>query len=285
MATIRNKQYLLAGSQLNDQQPNIGEYMKDSLVRDAYAFAHELFREKSYGFYPYIVHLNQVAETVYEVSNGHTSTQRLAEELAGALLHDAVEDFPDKVSLGDIEAQFGHRVRCIVELSSDATEPGVRKSTSWRKRKEAYLERLGQSPMIDPWAEDNGLLASSLVVNAADKLCNLRSTIRNLALSRKLDDKSGWRTLLNYDEGQITKGAEVQAGDLPHQQEDAFLDGFNGDWESRHWYDTQIHEIYQQLAPAVSDPRFYNLEDQYGQELQRLEKLLQERTADVPGRG
>ncbi len=91
------------------------------------------------------------------------------DEAVAALLHDAVEDHGDEISADEIEAQFGERVRRIVELSSD-TGPGYRGGPKrpWIERKESYLAHARTANPAD------------LRVTVADKVDNLRSIVADI---------------------------------------------------------------------------------------------------------
>lgn len=105
---------------------------------------------------PYVSHVLQVAGLVLEY--GGDEDQAIA-----GLLHDVVEDCD--VPLDLVEWQFGRAVRNIVEGCSDAF--GGQKAP-WRKRKEAYMERVRREP------------ATVQVVSACDKLHNARAILADL---------------------------------------------------------------------------------------------------------
>jgi (p)ppGpp synthase/HD superfamily hydrolase len=109
---------------------------------------------------PYIGHLLSVTSLVIEYGGD--------EEMAiAALLHDAVEDQDGLPRLSEIRRKFGRRVAGIVDGCTDSyTEP----KPPWRERKLAYIERVAEE------SED------VRVVSAADKLANVRETIRDLRL-------------------------------------------------------------------------------------------------------
>jgi (p)ppGpp synthase/HD superfamily hydrolase len=99
---------------------------------------------------PYIAHPLAVASLVFEAGGGE-------DEAIAALLHDAIEDQGDKVSLEEIRQRFGETVAEIVDGSTDArTVP----KPPWRERKEAYIAHLKEAP------------ACERLVAAADKLHN-----------------------------------------------------------------------------------------------------------------
>ena len=104
---------------------------------------------------PYIAHLLAVTALVLE--NGGDEDEAIA-----ALLHDAIEDQRDKISLQEIRGQFGEQVAGIVDGLTDAKTWPKR---PWRQRKEAYIAHLRQSS------------PSERLVSAADKLHNARSLL------------------------------------------------------------------------------------------------------------
>ncbi|MFX1301633.1 MAG: HD domain-containing protein [Promethearchaeota archaeon] len=104
---------------------------------------------------PYIAHPLAVASLVLEAGGGE-------DEAIAALLHDAIEDHGDKISLDEIRQRFGDAVADIVDGCTDArTVP----KPPWRRRKEAYIARLRHAP------------PSERLVSAADKLHNARSIL------------------------------------------------------------------------------------------------------------
>jgi (p)ppGpp synthase/HD superfamily hydrolase len=116
---------------------------------------------------PYIAHLLGVAALVLEDGGGE-------DEAVAALLHDAVEDQGGPTRLEDIRRRFGERVATIVEGCSDAIpEPGQPKR-DWWDRKCAHLDHLVHA--------DGDLAAPLLRVSMADKLSNLRATVRDAGL-------------------------------------------------------------------------------------------------------
>lgn len=109
---------------------------------------------------PYIAHLMSVAALVLEDGGDE-------DEVIAALLHDALEDHPDKTSREEIRRRFGERVAAIVEHCTD-TPPewsgGLK--PPWRGRKEAYLRQIRCAPEASR-------------VALADKLHNARSILRD----------------------------------------------------------------------------------------------------------
>jgi (p)ppGpp synthase/HD superfamily hydrolase len=116
-------------------------------------------RRKASGV-PYVSHVLAVASLVIE--SGGTENEAIA-----ALLHDAAEDCGGQNTLERIREAFGPEVAEIVLGCSDTTEYP---KPPWRARKENYLRHLEAANH------------SVQLVAIADKLHNLRSTIRDHAL-------------------------------------------------------------------------------------------------------
>jgi (p)ppGpp synthase/HD superfamily hydrolase len=113
---------------------------------------------------PYMAHLLAVAALVLEDGGGE-------DEAVAALLHDAVEDRGGQGRLDDIRRRFGEPVAALVRGSSDAIhDPGTAKA-DWWERKCAHLDHLA--------AVDGDLATPLLRVAMADKLSNLRATVRD----------------------------------------------------------------------------------------------------------
>jgi GTP pyrophosphokinase len=113
---------------------------------------------------PYMAHLLGVAALVLEDGGGE-------DEAIAALLHDAVEDRGGAARLDDIRRRFGERVAAIVHGASDAIrEPGSQNGDWWERTCD-HLEHLA--------SVDGDLAAPLLRVAMADKLSNLRATVRD----------------------------------------------------------------------------------------------------------
>jgi len=130
--------------------------------KEAFDLAWELHRSqrrKGSGV-PYMSHLMSVASLVLE--NGGVEDEAIA-----ALLHDALEDTPHRITAEDIERRFGSRVRAIVEACTD-TEPGFAggEKSEWRSRKEAYIGKVRSAPETHR-------------VSLADKVHNMRCILRD----------------------------------------------------------------------------------------------------------
>jgi len=107
---------------------------------------------------PYITHL--LATCAIALQNGAGEDQAIA-----ALLHDAIEDIPDKTKARATIGLFGPEVLRIVEACSDSD---TLEKDPWEERKARYIERLRH--------EDQAVL----LVSAADKLDNARAIAADL---------------------------------------------------------------------------------------------------------
>jgi (p)ppGpp synthase/HD superfamily hydrolase len=116
---------------------------------------------------PYVAHLLGVAALVLGDRGGE-------DEAIAALLHDAVEDQGGPTRLEDIRGRFGERVAQIVEGCSDSIREEGEPKADWWERKCAHLDHLAHV--------DGDLAAPLLRVSMADKLSNLRATVRDAGL-------------------------------------------------------------------------------------------------------
>ena len=131
------------------------------LVSEAIAFAvkaHDGMRRKK-SEVPYILHPMEAAVIVSTM----TADQNL---VAAAALHDVVEDAG--VTLEEIEAKFGKRVRELVQSETEDKRADLPPAETWRIRKEESLSVL-------KYTDDEGVL----MVWLGDKLANMRSFYRD----------------------------------------------------------------------------------------------------------
>ena len=131
------------------------------LVSEAIAFAvkaHDGMRRKK-SEAPYILHPMEAAVIVGTM----TDDQNL---IAAAVLHDVVEDA--EVSIEEVEAKFGKRVRDLVQSETEDKRAELPPAETWRIRKEESLEVLKNT-------DDIGVLMLWL----GDKLANMRSIYRD----------------------------------------------------------------------------------------------------------
>lgn len=104
--------------------------------------------------YPYVAHLYAVASIIRDYTNDE-------DVIISGLLHDTLED--TDYTIEELEKDFGHRVRTIVERVSEhisSEDPRPR-----HERKRGYILLLKEAP------------EESLIVVAADKIHNLRSIV------------------------------------------------------------------------------------------------------------
>lgn len=114
----------------------------------------------------YLSHLLAVEGLVIESGGG-------PEEAIAALLHDALEDVPDRLARGErereIRERFGEPVlRIVLDCTDTLPDETGEDKRPWRERKERFLARLEQAPP-----------ASRLVV-ACDKRHNLGDLVWDL---------------------------------------------------------------------------------------------------------
>lgn len=107
---------------------------------------------------PYLTHLMAVSATVGEFGGDE-------DLMIAGLLHDALEDRPDRITLPDIIRQYGWRVGRVVEGCSDCQ---VSPKPPWEERKQAFLRRLRNES------------ADVKLVAAADKLHNAGTLLRDV---------------------------------------------------------------------------------------------------------
>ena len=131
------------------------------LVSEAIAFAvkaHDGMRRKK-SESPYILHPMEAAVIVGTMSDD----QNL---IAAAALHDVVEDAG--VTMEEIEAKFGKRVRELVASETEDKRADLPPADTWRTRKEETLAILKNT-------DDVGVL----MVWLGDKLANMRAIYRD----------------------------------------------------------------------------------------------------------
>lgn len=107
---------------------------------------------------PYVTHLWAVASLVGEFGGSE-------DQVIAALLHDAIEDQGEKITLDHIQGRFGPTV---AEIVRDCTDADTIPKPPWKVRKQQYLAHLATvSPVVK-------------LVSAADKLHNARSILLDL---------------------------------------------------------------------------------------------------------
>lgn len=133
--------------------------MTDRLAH-ALTYAHDLHHDQTRKVrnVPYLAHLLGVAAILMEANADQ-------DVVIAGLLHDALEDQPERTSLAEIEKRFGARVARIVH---ECTEDRTDGPQDWKSRKRAYLEHLQH-------AGDDAVL-----VSLADKTDNAWAMLHEL---------------------------------------------------------------------------------------------------------
>ena len=147
------------------------------LVSEAIAFAvkaHDGMRRKK-SESPYILHPMEAAVIVGTM----TDDQNL---IAAAALHDVVEDAG--ITIEEIEAKFGKRVRELVESETEDKRADLPPSDTWRIRKEESLEVLKNTDDV-----------AVPIVWIGDKLANMRSIYRDW----KIEGDAMWQKFNQKD--------------------------------------------------------------------------------------
>ena len=147
------------------------------LVSEAIAFAvkaHDGMRRKKSDA-PYILHPMEAAVIVGTM----TDDQKL---IAAAALHDVVEDA--NITIEEIEARFGTRVRELVESETEDKRADLPPESTWRIRKEESLEVLKNTDDI-----------AVLMVWLGDKLANMRAIYRDF----KAEGNAMWQRFNQKD--------------------------------------------------------------------------------------
>ena len=150
------------------------------LVSEAIAFAvkaHDGMRRKG-SESPYILHPMEAAVIVGTM----TTDQNL---IAAAALHDVVED--TDISIEEIEANFGKRVRELVGAETENKRADIPAAQTWRIRKEESLEVLKNTDDI-----------AVLMVWLGDKLANMRAIYRDF----KVEGEAMWQRFNQKDMSQ-----------------------------------------------------------------------------------
>ncbi|MFP7365543.1 HD domain-containing protein [Corynebacterium callunae] len=114
------------------------------------AWAHRNHVRKGSGI-PYFSHLYSVMYLLSTVTDDE-------DILIAGLLHDTLEDVPEEYSAAQLEADFGPRVRALVE---ELTKKPLK---TWKARADAYLLHLSEGASLE-----------AVLISTADKLHNIYS--------------------------------------------------------------------------------------------------------------
>ena len=129
---------------------------------DAFALAAEIHGDhvrKGTGV-PYVTHLMMVSALVGEFGGDE-------DLMIGALLHDALEDRPERITPQEITRRFGWRVCNVVVGCSDCQS---KPKPPWEQRKRAFVTRLQHES------------ADVKLVAAADKLHNASTLVHDVRI-------------------------------------------------------------------------------------------------------
>lgn len=145
--------------------PLYGDLVGDALAYAAGVHSHQTRKGKSE---PYLSHLLKVCSLVIHYGGNE-------DQIIAAALHDAVEDQGGEPRAEEIGRRFGDAVERIVRDCSDSLVRAGQEKPPWKKRKQAYLERL-EAPDVN----------DSRLVEACDKLANLQDIVEDVE-----NDRSG----------------------------------------------------------------------------------------------
>jgi myo-inositol-1(or 4)-monophosphatase len=108
---------------------------------------------------PYILHPVEAAAIAASITDD-------MEVIAAAALHDVIED--TDVEAAQIQAEFGARVRKLVEGESENKRPELPAAATWKTRKSETVEYLRSAASND-----------ERIIALADKLSNIRACLRD----------------------------------------------------------------------------------------------------------
>ena len=141
---------------------------------------------------PYIVHPLEVVAIVATMTND-------ANVLAGAVLHDVVED--TDYTIDDIRREFGDKVAALVTSESEDKREDLPPAETWKIRKQETLEHLEKAPV------------EVKMITLGDKLSNIRAIYRDYTV---LGDKL-WERFNQKDKNEHAwyyRGVAERLGEL-----------------------------------------------------------------------
>lgn len=197
---------------------------------------------------PYLSHLLGVASVALEF--GATEDEAIA-----ALLHDALEDGPENLTVdvkeraktreeldAQIQDKFGGEVAALVRGATEETPLVDGKKAPWDKRKLTYLAKIGREG------------ASSLLVSASDKLHNARTILTDV----------------------LTEGTTPEA-------REAFFSRFSQGREGTLQYYRLLADAYKRAGGAAERPRLQALFAELERTVSALEAACGVREEEVRG--
>lgn len=157
---IRDKRYDIDFSDCSDDEWDEEDYLMENVLDRAIVFAteaHEGQYRKGTDI-AYILHPLEAATIV-----GTMTTD--SEVIAGAVLHDVVED--TDITINEIYEMFGERVACLVDSESEDKREHLAAQSTWKIRKQETLDHLKNAPL------------DVKMITLGDKLSNIRAINRD----------------------------------------------------------------------------------------------------------
>ena len=157
---IRDKRYDIDFSDYSDYYDEEEDFLMENVLDRAIVFATEAhegqFRKGTK--IPYILHPLEAASIV-----GTMTTDN--EVIAGAVLHDVVED--TDTTIDDVQELFGDRVAYLVYSESENKRENLSAQSTWKVRKQETLDHLKTAPV------------DVKMITLGDKLSNMRAIHRD----------------------------------------------------------------------------------------------------------
>lgn len=157
---IRDKRYDINFSDYSDDYDEEEDFFMENVLDRAIVFATEAhegqFRKGTK--IPYILHPLEAASIV-----GTMTTDN--EVIAGAVLHDVVED--TDTTIDDVQELFGDRIAYLVYSESENKRENLSAQSTWKVRKQETLDHLKTAPV------------DVKMITLGDKLSNMRAIHRD----------------------------------------------------------------------------------------------------------
>ena len=157
---IRDKRYDIDFSDYSDDEWDEEDYLMENVLDRAIVFATEAHE----GQYrqgtdiAYILHPLEAATIVGTITTD-------SEVIAGAVLHDVVED--TDITINEIYEMFGERVAYLVDSESEDKREHLAAQSTWKIRKQETLDHLKNAPL------------DVKMITLGDKLSNIRAINRD----------------------------------------------------------------------------------------------------------
>lgn len=157
---IRDKRYDIDFSDCSDDEWDEEDYLMENVLDRAIVFAteaHEGQYRKGTDI-AYILHPLEAATIVGTITTD-------SEVIAGAVLHDVVED--TDITINEIYEMFGERVAYLVDSESEDKREHLAAQSTWKIRKQETLDHLKNAPL------------DVKMITLGDKLSNIRAINRD----------------------------------------------------------------------------------------------------------